>query len=321
MREISMIKAIRIILIAVIAVMIVTLGVAAYQAIDGADRLTVQLNGDQKVYVEYGNTYVEQGAKVQLRNSDETVDIPVQIQGSVDTSRIGLYRMKYTAQSGDRISTVYRNVYVVDTQKPVITLKENPGSFTLINEPYVEEGFTATDNYDGDLTGQVIRREADGVVTYTVTDSFGNTASVVRTINYIDPGIPNIQLVGGQLTFIMAGDIYEEPGYTAVDTHDGDITASVVVSGAVDNLNSGVMWFPTVLAAPLLRREQSTSFPGKRKRKMGRRMMQNRMESRMWIFPLAARQSFPTERPFTSHLTMVPATIRDDFWMCLQNTV
>ena len=235
-----MIKAIRIILIAVIAVMVVTLGVAAYQAIDGADRMTVQLNGDQKVYVEYGQTYVEPGADVLLRNGDKAVDIPVQIQGGVDTERIGLYRIKYTARSGDRVSTAYRNVYVVDTQKPVITLKENPGSFTLINEPYIEEGFTATDNYDGDLTSQVIRREADGVVTYTVTDSYGNTASVVRTINYIDPGIPNIQFVGGQFAFIMVGDNYEEPGYTAMDTVDGDITASVVVSGAVDNLTSGV---------------------------------------------------------------------------------
>lgn len=233
-------KATRIILICVLALAMVTVGAAAFRAWDGSGKLTITLNGDRQLYLEYGQAYQEPGALAELSRGGDTTEIPVEIAGQVDTGSLGRYALKYTAQVGDKIHTEYRYVHVVDTQAPVITLTENPDSFTLINEKYQEEGFSATDNYDGDLTHRVVRKEVDGVVHYTVSDSFGNTATVTRTIHYVDPGLPDIQLQGGQTAFIMAGDNYMEPGYTAVDKEDGDVTPSVVVEGAVDNLNSGV---------------------------------------------------------------------------------
>lgn len=233
-------KAIQIILIISLVLIVVTVGAAAYRAWDASDLLAIRLNGEQKFYVEYQQAYTEPGATAILHAADGAVELPVSVEGTVDSNKLGKYRIKYTIQADDNICTEYRYVYVVDTQAPVITLKENPDIFTFINEPYAEEGFTAADNYDGDLTDRVIRWEENGVVTYTVSDSFGNTSTVKRTIRYMDPGLPNLQLEGGQMSFITAGENYVEPGYTAIDTNDGDISSDVVVTGVVDNLNAGV---------------------------------------------------------------------------------
>ncbi len=232
-------KAIGIIVICALALTAITVGAAAIRLWE-VGRLTVQLTGEQEMYVEFGQAYQEPGAAAKHTVGGRVTDIPVEISGQVDTTRVGTYLVKYTAATGNQVRTQYRRVHVADAQAPVITLIENPNSYTLPNQPYQEEGFFASDNYDGDLTNRVIREEADGKVTYTVSDSCGNTATVTRTIRYADPDLPQILLEGGQMAFIMAGDNYAEPGYTATDKDDGDLTASVVVSGVVDNLNSGI---------------------------------------------------------------------------------
>lgn len=230
-------KAIVIILICALALMGVTVGAAAFRMLDGLGRLTITLNDQQNVYVEYGQEYQEPGATAMSKRG---AAISVEVSGQVDTNRIGKYLIKYIARTDGAVRTEYRHVHVVDSQKPVITLTENPNSYTLPGQTYQEEGFLATDNYDGDLTDRVIRREADGVVSYTVSDTYGNTTTVTRTIRYMDPAYPQIQLQGGQMAFILAGDNYQEPGYVATDMDDGDLTTSVVVTGAVDNLTSGI---------------------------------------------------------------------------------
>ncbi len=228
-------KAILIICICVLVLTGVTVGAAAFRLRDSG-RLTLTLNGAEKINVEYGQAYEEPGAEAKLNDTP----ISVEISGQVNTDKVGKYLLKYTARAEGRVRTGYRYVHVVDSQAPVIKLTEDPKAYTLPGQPYKEEGFLATDNYDGDLTDKVIRREADGKVSYTVSDSYGNTTTVERTIRYMDPAYPQILLEGGQMAFILAGDNYQEPGYTCTDMEDGDLTSKVVVTGAVDNLTSGI---------------------------------------------------------------------------------
>ncbi len=228
-------KAILIICICVLVLTVVTVGAAAFRLRD-IGPLTLTLNGEKKIQVEYGDDYQEPGAEAKLKDTAVSVDI----SGRVNTEKVGKYLIKYKTRAEGLVRTAYRYVYVVDSQPPAIKLTENPKSYTIPGQPYKEEGFYATDNYDGDLTDQVIRLEADGKVTYTVSDSYGNTTIVERTIRYMDPAYPQILLEGGQMAFILAGENYQEPGYTCTDMEDGDLTSSVVVTGAVDNLTSGI---------------------------------------------------------------------------------
>ena len=78
-----------------------------------------------------------------------------------------------------------RTVDVVDTTAPVITLVGADPQVIEVGSPYVELGATASDNYDGDITGSIlidataVNTSVVGsyVVTYDVTDSEGNPPS------------------------------------------------------------------------------------------------------------------------------------------------
>ena len=233
-------KAIIAILICVLVVVGVTVGTAAFRTQESEAQLQLAINGEANIQLECGEDYQELGAEAVHTNEGVSTPVSVDVSGQVDTQKLGKYLLKYTAQVDGLVRTAYRYVRVVDSQAPVIKLTENPKNYTIPGQPYKEEGFYATDNYDGDLTDRVIRKESDGQVTYTVSDGYGNTTTVVRTIRYMDPAYPKILLEGGQMSFIIAGENYQEPGYSSVDMEDGDLTESVVVTGVVDSLNAGV---------------------------------------------------------------------------------
>ena len=131
------------------------------------------------------------------------------------------------------------NYIVIDSKKPVIDLVINEDTYTSPKDKYVEEGFSAIDNYDGDLTDKVIREEKDGIVFYTVSDSFGNTTTVERKIVYKDTVAPVITLNGEADLKISTGEEYVEAGFVANDDCEGDISDKVVVSGEVDTAKNG----------------------------------------------------------------------------------
>lgn len=165
--------------------------------------------------------------------------VDVKMEGEVDLSKIGTYPVIYHASYKELTASVDAVIEVRDTTPPEIQLVVNEGSFTSPIAQYVEEGYTAVDKCDGDLTSQVIREEKDGIVYYTVSDSSGNQATVERKIVYKDVVLPTITLNGGEETIWEIGKEYVEPGYTATDDCDGDITKKVKVEGTVNGLEKG----------------------------------------------------------------------------------
>jgi len=200
-------------------------------------RITMTLNGESEVTVEIGSHYIEKGATAVydhkgfsfLRNQP----LAVGISGTVDTSTLGDYEVTYTTSYGGMEQKLVRKVHVADTQAPVITLKTTPDYYTPIGQEYVEEGFEAIDAYDGDVTENVLREEpGDGTIRYTVSDRAGNKAVVTRQIPYDDRTLPEITLEGDTEVVVDYDSTFAEPGYTATDDVDGDITAKVVVTTA-----------------------------------------------------------------------------------------
>ena len=204
--------------------------------------LRVELQGEQECVLEYGTAYTEPGAAAQFYGTHrhtQAAAVPVAIEGTVDPFSLGTHVLKYTAIYGDHVGTAYRYVHIVDTQAPVITLVADPEKFTFPNETYAEEGFTAMDSCDGDITALVQRTETREAVTYTVTDSSGNSTTVQRQIVYDDPIPPVLELKGEQRISLKVGQTYREPGYTATDNCDGDLTGQVSVAGHVDTRRAG----------------------------------------------------------------------------------
>jgi hypothetical protein len=161
------------------------------------------------------------------------------VDHNVDVCTPGDYPVVYTAGWKGLESTESRLVTVRDVSPPTIRLTSLPGYFTMLGEEYREEGYSAWDDCDGDLTASVTRVNDGEFVTYIVTDNAGNRTSVSRKIHYYDPVVPEIRLLGETTVYVKAGDGFVEPGWVAQDNVDGDISHWVKVDGQVDKYRAG----------------------------------------------------------------------------------
>ncbi len=116
-----------------------------------------------------------------------------------------------------------------------------------VGTTYVDAGASAQDNYDGDISTRVVTantvntaRVGTYSVTYTVSDSSGNTAApVVRTVKVVDTTAPVIALNGSANVTVTKGASYTDAGATATDNYDGDITSKIVTSNSVNTSVEG----------------------------------------------------------------------------------
>lgn len=160
--------------------------------------------------------------------------VPVTVKGEWDKNKLGSYEVTFNAEHFGKKFSKKGRLVVRDTKPPKITL--NGGENVIVSPvgSYSEEGFTAFDLYDGDVTANVKVAEKKNSVVYTVTDSNGNTAKKVRKIIRKDVIPPVITLNGGEKCNLQIGSQYVDAGFTAYDECDGDITASVKTEGTVD---------------------------------------------------------------------------------------
>ena len=138
-----------------------------------------------------------------------------------------------------------RHVTMLDTIPPVITLK---GASTMSHEgatPWVDPGWTAWDNLNGDLTNQVVVGGnpvnvmspvgTTFTITYNVHDVAGNKAEErTREVYIVDTTPPVLTLNGPSLYIQEATYPFIDPGATAWDSLDGNLTARIRVLGTVD---------------------------------------------------------------------------------------
>ena len=200
--------------------------------------------GEENAIVAYRENYTDPGAEVRLAGTHIfqegfRVNAALSSRIDVDTMKPGEYSVYYEAEFLFLKGQGSRKVSVVDVTPPQIFLIYDESYYTIPGEAYQEEGYSAVDDCDGDVTAKVQSEENNGIVTYTVTDSAGNKASIQRQIIYKDPIPPVITLNGDSEYHISAASSYTEPGFSASDNVDGDITNLVNVEGTVNPYLAG----------------------------------------------------------------------------------
>ena len=205
---------------------------------------TITVLGDNPLTVEVGAAFSDPGVTVYDQDGSSTYTTT----GTVDTNVLGAYSLTYTAvdNSGNQ-ATATRTVNVVDTTAPVITLTGDSQVNLEVGSTYTDAGATASDNYDGDISSQIVvvnnvdvNTLGSYTVTYSVSDSSSNAASVVtRTVNVVDQTAPAITILGDNPVTIEAGSTYTDAGATATDNYNNDVTSSITVSSTVDSNTIG----------------------------------------------------------------------------------
>jgi len=160
----------------------------------------ILLNGNAAISLTKGDTYTEAGATA-IDDRDGVVS--VEISGEVNTNKVGIYTLKYTAE--DKAKNKATATRVIDVQEmacaQVITHAYNP-------ETNEEQDFaTPCDVPEGWIVG---------------------TPPVEDTIP------PVITRLGDATVNLIVGDVYEDAGATASDNKDGDISNDIAIHNPVN---------------------------------------------------------------------------------------
>jgi hypothetical protein len=192
----------------------------------------ITVNGGDTT-IECHSVYADDGA-----SADDACDgsVAVTLSGSVDADVPGTYTITYTATdaSGNSASAT-RTVTVVDTAAPVISVIG--GDITVeCHTSYADAGATADDACEGAVavtaSGAVnVNVPGTYTISYTATDSAGNSAGATRTVTVVDTTAPSITINGGNAT-VECHTSYSDAGASADDACDAGV--GVTQSGSVD---------------------------------------------------------------------------------------
>lgn len=168
---------------------------------------SITILGSNPIFIGKGTVYVDEGATAaDIKDGDVAISSTVITNGSnnvvssVDTSFFGTYIVTYTAiDNQGNMATSIRRVNIVDKMDPVITLLGSNPVTIGVGSVYSDAGASALDETEGNITSEIITTGTINpsvvgtyLITYTVFDSSGNSATVTRTINVIDDIVPII---------------------------------------------------------------------------------------------------------------------------------
>ena len=153
----------------------------------------IQLIGEAELGVIEGRPYEDAGVVATDPEEGDLTDSIV-AEGEVDTDTPGDYTLTFTVKdSKDQTASISRIVTVIEDHPPTIELTGGAAVSLQRGEPFEDLGATASDLEDGDLTAFiVIEGNVDSEVTgeytltYRVSDSLQQSASVVRTVSVSD---------------------------------------------------------------------------------------------------------------------------------------
>ena len=179
------------VIIIVISILIILIGIGSilYINIHGlSNNLNIKINGDKTTIVEVGSEYQDQGVTASYDNKKLS---DIKVTGKVDNNKIGIYEITYTVKYKGIEKKIKRKVKVIDTTKPTINLVSSDINL-VVGSQYTEPGYSAKDNYDGDITSNVkvtnnidTSKIGEYKVDYTVSDSSNNTITISRKVNVI----------------------------------------------------------------------------------------------------------------------------------------
>ena len=136
--------------------------------------------------------------------------------------------------------------YFTVVENSITLLGDNPMTIE-VGSTFTDPGATAFDTNGNDISSSILISGSVDVntidtylINYYLTDSAGNIiSSVTRTVNVVDTSSPEITLLGDNPMTIEVGSTFTDPGATALDAGDGDLTSSIIVSGSVDTSTIG----------------------------------------------------------------------------------
>lgn len=222
----------------------------------------ITLNGSSTIIVYVGESYTDQGATAYDAIDGDTTSYVV-ASGTVDTTVVGTYTISYTNidSHGNVASPVIRTVSVIADSDapsmPLVTLTQSGSSTVILSwststdnrgiESYLYAFSTSTLDMPtstiASTTNTITQSLSDGVwygLVQAVDISHNVSTTSISQAIVIDTQAPILSLNGSSSMTIYKDTQFIDPGVTAYDAIDGDVTSSVTSSSTLDIQRLGV---------------------------------------------------------------------------------
>lgn len=205
-------------------------------------RLNSELVGGN-TSIEVFSDYQDKGVKSYYGNLlyKKKVNPNVEVINNINKDKLGDYEITYKIKYKKKKNTLTRKVTVIDSTAPELTLESNKIDVCPNSTDYNLK-YQAIDNYDGDITNNVVKNIKDNIISLSISDSSNNTTTKEVLINYQDIEKPNITLSGSNTSYLYLGSTYKEPGYKATDNCSGNLTNKVVITNNINNQKTGTYY-------------------------------------------------------------------------------
>ncbi|AMS26063.1 hypothetical protein AEM51_02605 [Bacteroidetes bacterium UKL13-3] len=182
---------------------------------------TISLKGSTLEKVEVNKPYIEKGV-IAIDNLEGDISSRYQVFGTVNTTQVGYYTLKYIAADlyGNNSDTITRTVQVeVNQTGPSLSLNGSDSIAIEVYNSYTEQGATASSNSGSNLTSLIVRTGlVDSTtlgtyfITYSITDQFGFNTTKQRKVVVMDTMLPSIVTNAGTSTIThQVGTPYMDP--------------------------------------------------------------------------------------------------------------
>ena len=138
-------------------------------------------------YIQFKNKDIEINYNTEFNNNDYTAKNlfknytkEVIVKDNINNKKIGTYEIEYKLKFGLINIIKKRKVKVIDNIKPDIKLKGNNVEYVCPNKEYIELGYSATDEYDGDLTNKVEIKNYKDNITYSFKKGISTLIKIVN---------------------------------------------------------------------------------------------------------------------------------------------
>lgn len=172
----------------IIVLLVSFLGITYSYEYNEYNSLVFELIGPYEITLELNADYYEYGVRV-VKNGEDISNLVNINKSSLNTSKVGEYRVKYELLVDGNIEYIYRIVKIREYIKPEIKILGDEIMYLNLYDTYVEMGYEVSDNYDNDMykrvvttSNLVVDKAGEYQIEYKAVDSSGNEAVAVRKI-------------------------------------------------------------------------------------------------------------------------------------------
>ncbi len=203
-------------------------------------KLYFNLNGNSYLEFNIGDEYDELGYEAKMCNKYIKLfcsDVSNEVIISKKTKNDKLF-INYLFDYNNIKKVLTREVVFKDLESPKIELEGNDISLCP-KQKYVESGFKAYDNVDGDISNKVEVKTLNNKIYYSVIDSSGNKKTIFRKISYTDNESPIVKLNGSKTMYVFKDRKYNEYGVSITDNCDSDLSKNIKIDSNVNTNKIG----------------------------------------------------------------------------------